>query len=56
MAEKIPNRVLLEEIRENRKEIVENRKAISGKVGRGELVGWLGATVTVAGLIVRFGI
>ncbi len=51
----VPNSFLLEEIRENRHEIMENRKLLAGKVGRGELVGWLSATGALLGLLVRFG-
>lgn len=54
MTEEVPNKFLLDEIRENRHEIIENRKTISGKVGRGELVGWLSATGALIALMTRF--
>lgn len=49
----VPNSFLLDEIRENRSAIKDIGTKIDGKVGRGELFGWLGATLGLAALIVR---
>ena len=43
----VSNDFLLEEIRLNRTEIGKVRDALSNKVGRGELFGWLTLAATV---------
>ena len=52
-AQRIPDSLLIDEIRLNRTAIERVENKLDGKVGRGELFGWLGATITVASLIVR---
>jgi len=56
MPDEVPNAFLLDEIRLNREAIHDVDDKVSGKVGRGEMLGWLGATVTLSGLIVRFAV
>ena len=54
MVERVSNEFLLEEIRENRRVILTTKDEVSGKVGRGELVGWLSATSLLIGMVVMF--
>lgn len=61
MPEEIPNSLLLEEIRENRGAIKTNReliaewdKAMGNKVGRAELFGWIGASVSLFGMYIVY--
>lgn len=46
---------MVEEIRLNRAEIGKVRDAVSGKVGRGELFGWLSAIVGIVTLLFATG-
>ena len=52
--DEVPNKFLLDEIRLNRAAISKIGTVVSGKVGRTELFGWLGAVTTLVLLTLAF--
>lgn len=49
--QEIPNQILLDEIRLNRADIKKVDDKLDGKVGRGEMFGWLGTLGLLASLL-----
>ena len=54
--EEVPNKFLLEEIRLNRTAIEEGSLRMHEKVGRRELIGWLGAVIVLTSLASLLGV